>query len=162
MRNRFVILIAIGVMALLWLASKCASQTPAGLYTLRDLAWEGPGTNWQVLVRLDTNALPIASIESRTNRSAISNLTFNTTYWLSMRAQSNGNWSAESEPYKWPHDREDYFATRNYSQATIGGTKIVLPLTLVVTTNVITKAMWGFVGVEAWTSNNISPYIFPQ
>ena len=135
---------------------------PPGLYTLKYLAWDGPGTNFEVVVRTQTNALPVHVFQTKLNRAAVSNLQYNTTYYLSVKAQSNALWSVESETFTWPHEREDYFATRNYSQATIGGTKIVLPLTLVVTTNVITRAMWGFVGVEAWTSNNITPYVFPE
>lgn len=160
MRNRFIILIAVGMLALLWLVSRCTAQTPPGLYTLRDLAWDGPGTNWQVFVRLQTDALPIASIESRIARSAVSNLTFNTTYWLSVRAQSNGNWSAESILFEWPQPREDYFAVQNYTMVSLSGPKLWLAGTKKTFTNLPSASQ--FVGVGGWVSNNISPYVYPQ
>ena len=131
--------------------------TPPGKYYLSHLTWDSTEQGGTILVRTNPATAPLWLVRVTNNSVNISNLEYGVTYSLSV-----SNSGGISTNFTWPWPREDYFTTQNYSQTTIGGTKVVLPATLVVTTNVITRAMWGFVGVQAWTSNNISGFIYPQ
>ena len=111
-------------------------------------------------MRTDTNALPVAVIETNATKIPVPNLQLGMKYFLSAKGQSNGVWSAESPFYVWPHPREDYFAVMNHTLSSPGGTKTPLPGTLKTFTNLPGASQ--FVGVSAWASNNITPFITSQ
>ena len=158
MRIAFLILLLAGSA---FAQSVAVVPAPSGLYTLEYLAWDSPGcTNWQVLVRTQTNALPVLTFEKQVKITAITNLQFGVQYWLSVKAQSNQIWSAESDLYAWPHKREDYFTVQNFTASSPTATKLWLPDTIKTFTNLPVAAM--IVGSGAWISNNITPYIVPQ
>jgi hypothetical protein len=138
-----------------------AQIAPAGLYALAYLAWDSPGcTNWQVLIRTQTNALPIHSFEIQQKITAVSNLQYGVTYYLSVKAQSNNVWSAESDLYKWPHDRTNYVSTIAQTAPTILGQWTDVPSSLRTEINPPSvSAVWR---LKIFESNNITPFIISQ
>jgi len=142
--------------AVLLAVSASAQPAPVGLYTLKTLAWDGPGTNWQVMIRTQTNALPVGTFEVRTNRAACSNLQYGATYYLSVKAQSNGVWSAESTNYVWPHAREDYATYWMIDKKS----HALIPGSISTVTNGPTD--WAGRTLKVSVSNNITPYLIPQ
>lgn len=155
MNTKSIWLLAGVITLLLFASSKCVAQTPAGLYTLKYLAWDSNAQGGIVLVKTNPASPAVASFITDTNRAAVSNLQYGVTYYLSVV-----NAGGESTNYIWPHPREDYFAVENYTMMSLGGNKLWLPGTLRTFTNL--PAPSQFVGVAGWVSNNITPHIFSQ
>lgn len=151
-------------LAALLFACSVSAQSPLGLYTLAYVeVVPGPAfgcTNWQFLVRTDTNALPVEIIETNVTKVAISNLQFGLTYYLTAKGQSNGVWSVESTNYVWPHPLTNYVTTVSQTAASPNGTWTDEPETL---RTVINPPYFGkYWRLKIWESNNLSSYISPQ
>lgn len=153
------------IASLLFVAALSVSaQIPAGLYTLAFVEIvPGPAagsTNWQVLIRTDTNALPVSVIETKALKVAVSNLQYGATYYLSAKAQSNGAWSGESDTLVWPHPRTNYVTTVNQTATSPNGNWADEPETTKTFVNL--PYLGKYWRIKIWESNNLSPYIIPQ
>ena len=145
-------------------ALNVSAQTPSGLYTLTYVeVIPGPAagcTNWQYLVRTDTNALPVAVIETNATKIPVPNLQFGMKYFLSAKGQSNGVWSAESPFYLWPHALTNYVARITQTAPSVNGDWQDVPGSLVTD---IDPPVSGLVyRQKIWASNNIAPYVLAQ
>lgn len=135
------------------------APVPSDFYILRDFAWDPvPGAvSYRVHVKRINNADAFV-ITTAATRVAVSNLTYDVIYLLSVQAlHQNGQWSNESTNYVWPHTREEYLVITNWSANSLTGSRTNLGAPLR-----FTNSPNRFVGVEGWRGNNIDGHVFPQ